>query len=258
MTPGKPSPQFSMEHRGEIFSSKDEREALGFTPLDLFLAKEVPDDGVFDPRTVFYGEDGDELIEDIEEGNILVCRYKNEGFNMDEGIGVPWDVEAYPAFQRELHPASVAVDDNFRGLMQIIDESFEGFETDYMYKFKVEKDSLEEGNHPVHRFTDTDDYMDYVSHGPVTVWPETLGINSVTVHPQSFTAVIHLYQQEVTVPPEEDELRKKGIGSGDYWETVRLNYDEEPIEDLEAGLERQGLRARRDYMPRTTFPEEIR
>ncbi len=256
MRQGKPSPQFNVEYEGELFSTAKEREAFGFTPFDLFLVKDVSMDEVLDPSTVFYGEDGDELIENIEEEKLLVCRYKSEEYDMDRGVGVPWGVEAYPAFQRELHPASVTVDDNFRGLMQIIDDSFEGFDTECMYEFNVDKDFSE--GHSVHRFTDTENYMDHVSHGPVTVWPETFGINSVTIHPQSFTAEIHVYQQEVTVPPEKDELREKGIGSTDYWETVKLNYDEGPVEALEAGLERQGLRAERDHMPSTTFPEEIR
>lgn len=259
MSRGKSSPQFKLEHDREIFSTADEREAFGFTPFDLFVTDEVPEDGVLDPRTVFYGADGGELIEDIEDDMLLVCRYKNTEFDMENNAGVPWDAEAYPALQREFQPASVDVDDNFRGLLQIIDDGFEGFDTEYMYKFAVKEGGLKLSEGAVNRFTDVENYLDHISNGPVTVWPEVFGINSVSVHPQSFTAILDLYQQEVTAQRDDYEMREHGIGGNDeYWETVELNYDEDPVEALEASLERQGFETKRNYLPPSVVPEEIR
>ncbi|WP_414838089.1 hypothetical protein ACK3SF_01665 [Candidatus Nanosalina sp. VS9-1] len=249
---GKPPVDFSIDYSGEIFPSREEKEAFGFRPLDVFLVDEVDSDDVLEPRVVFYGDSGEELVEDMEKDLLLASRYVLEDFDLDNSVSVPWDADSYPVIQRELSPASVEVSDDFRGLMQILDEGFDDFDAEFMYKMTTRQN----GN--VNRFMDVDSYTKHVSTGPVTVWPETFGVNSVTVFPQSFKAMITLYEQEVTAPRNEEEMRKHGIGGDEYWETIHLDYDEEPINALESSLQRQGLGTERDYLPPSVVPEEFR
>lgn len=248
---GKPPIVFDLNHDGEVFPSRDEKEAFGFRPLDVFLVDEVSDD-ILEPRVIFYGDSGEELIENIQSDLLLASRYIREGFDIDNSFSIPWGAKDYPAVQREFSSASLDVSDDFRGLIQVIDDSFEDFDSEFMYKFNTRE------NGDVNRFKDVEEYIDHVSSGPVTVWPDTYGVNSVEVYPQSFEAVITLYQQEVTAPRDTDELREHGIGGEENWETVQLNYDEDPIDDLEQSLERQGLGTRRDYLPQSVVPEELR
>ena len=250
---GKPPLEFEIDYLGETFSGEEGKSSFGFRPLDVFLIDEIDSDDILEPRLIFYGDSGEELVDNMEEKDLLLAsRYILEDFDIENSVSIPWDEKSFPAVQRELSPANLEVSNDFRGLMELLDEGFADFDAEFMYKLTTRN------NGDVERFTDVNEYIDHVSSGPITIWPETFGVNTVTVYPQSFQAIISLYQQEVTAPRNEDELRKHGIGGDDYWETIELNYDEDPVEELEASLQRQGLGTDRDYLPQSVVPKEFR
>lgn len=251
MVRGNSPLDFEIEHDGEVFATEQQKAEFGFRPLDVFLVDEVPGDDVLEPRVVFYGESSDELIENIEDDILLASRYVREDFDIDNSVSVPWGIRDYPAVQREFSKASVNMDEDFKGFLQLLDDGFEDVDTEFVYRLE----SRENGN--VERSTDIEEYVENVSDRPLTAWPEIYGVNSVTLFPQSFKAVFTLYRQEVTAPRNEEAMRKHGIGGDEYWETVELNYDEDPIEALENSLEQQGFATERDYLPPSVAPSEL-
>lgn len=259
---GKPPIDFKINSEGELFPSQDEKEAFGFEPLDVFLVDDVDSDDVLEPRIIFYGESkrgqefgeeitaGEDLINNIEDDLLLVSRYIREDFDIDNSFSVPWGITDYPAVQREFNRASIDASDDFIGFIQLIDDALEVKNLELMYRIDV-RDRGE-----VKRFTDVEEYTEFVSGGHVTAWPDIFGLNSVDFYPQSFKAVISLYQQEVTAPKNTGSDRY-GIMDEDGWEKINLSYDEDPIEELERSIQAQGLSTERDYLPPSIAPEEF-
>lgn len=259
---GKPPIDFEVNHEGELFPSQDDKEAFGFEPLEVFLVDDVDSDDVIEPRIIFYGEaktdqesgeeisPGEDLINNIEDDLLLASRYIRDDFDIDNSFSIPWGLKNYPRVQREFNRASIDVSDDFIGFVQLIDDTLEGTDSELMYRI----DLRDKGK--VKRFKDVEEYTDFVSGGHVTAWPEIFGLNSVDFYPQSFKAVISLYQQEVTAPRNTGSDRY-GITDEENWETINLNYDEEPIEELEESLQTQGLSTERDYFPPSVVPDEI-
>lgn len=241
---------FEIEQDGEIFPNKKQKEQFGFRPLDVFLVDEAPKDDVLEPRVVFYGESSEEIVENIEDDLLLASRYVLEGFDIDNSVSIPWGVKDYPAVQREFSEACISIDDDFKGFLQLIDDGFENFDKTLVYRLETRKDGK------VERSTEIDEYIDTVSEGPLDAWPDVYGLNSVRFSPESFKACFALYRQEVMVPQDEEVMRENGIGGEDYWETERLNYDEDPIDDLRESLERQGFSTETEYLPPTAAPSE--
>jgi len=263
MTRGKPEPGFEVEYIGDLFPHQEDKAEFGFRPLDVLLVDEVDVEDRLKPVAEINRHSGEEsseerltdeeFSEEIEEDVWLASRYVQEGFDISNSPSVPWDEESYPAIQREFSQASISLDDDFIGFLQLLDDAFSEFETDFSYILTPrEKDD------GLIRNRNVDDYIDTVTGRSVTAVPDIYGVNAVSLYPQSFNARLRLYSQEIVAPKNEEELRENPFDDGNLSRTVNLNYDEDPIERLEEDLEEQGFSTERSYLNPSIVPEEFR
>jgi|GEM_PF-2523060 len=266
-----PSMDFSVEHEGEAFPTRDDKAEFGFQPLDLFLIDDLHDEQVertiedtdeddashqrpvdnrLNPTVVFEGEDTEDLIDELQKPLLLASRYEREGYGVGDNVGIPWRHRDFPAVQREFSEACIDLSDDFVGFVQLLEDGFEDFDTEFSYVLSPRDQGRLE------RFTELDDYVDQVSGGAIVAFPEIYGIDCVKLRPENFEATLHLYQQEVTAPRQGRDIEEIGEQER-YGHTINLNYDEEPIDALEESLERHEFDTERDYHHPSIIPEEF-
>ena len=81
---GKPPLEFEIDYLGETFSGEEGKSSFGFRPLDVFLIDEIDSDDILEPRLIFYGDSGEELVDNMEEKDLLLAsRYILEDFDIE-------------------------------------------------------------------------------------------------------------------------------------------------------------------------------
>jgi hypothetical protein len=247
-------PSFHISHSLEKeFPTEEERLLMGYSPLDLFLVDEVDEEGPLSPVLYVYGDSAPGLLENLNDDFLLTFRYKREGFNLKSHARLPRGEREVPAIQRELCPATLGTGDHLEKLSEILNRTVdEATEAKYMYQLDMRTPEGAE------RCKSLEEYLDHISDTELRIWPEMNGLQQIDVRPQNLYIRFNLYQQEVKVMHESPEFGAYDISDPEgFQETVHLNYDESPIDNLKEELENEDFHVEKVFLSDTEHPSDI-